>query len=82
MLYNSAKQILNLDIKTIEGKMHNLKKSSESLDEKFVKLVKDAVNSPNASILIYETNALKWKNEEQVLEINKLEDTLKGLQEK
>ena len=82
MLYNSVKQILNLDIKTIEGKMHNLKKSSESLDEKFVKLVKDGVNSPNASILIYETNALKWKNEEQVLEINKLGDTLKGLQEK
>ena len=50
--------------------MNNFKKSSESLDEKFVKLVKDCNNNPIASVLISEANALKGKSEEQVLETN------------
>lgn len=49
--------------------------SSESLDEKFPKLASDAQNSSNASVLIFEANALKKKSEKQVLEMNKLEDT-------
>ena len=61
--------------------MDNLEKSSGSLVEKFIKLVKDAENSLNAPVLISEANALKKKNE-QVLEMNTLEDTLKVLQEK
>ena len=49
--------------------------SSESLDQKFPKLARDAQNSSNASVLIFEANALKKKSEKQVLEMNKLEDT-------
>ena len=62
--------------------MDNFKQSSESLDEIFVKLVKDAGNSLNTSVLISEANVLQRKNEDEVLEKNKLEDFLKGLQEK
>ena len=62
--------------------MDNFKQSSESLDEIFVKLVKDAGNSLNTSVLISEANVLQRKNEDEVLEKNKLEDSLKGLQEK
>ena len=62
--------------------MNNFKQSSESLDEIFVKLVKDAGNSLNTSVLISEANVLQRKNEDEVLEKNKLEDFLKGLQEK
>lgn len=54
----------NLNIKNIKGKMDNLKQSSESLIEKFVKRVNDAENSPNASVLIFEANPWKRKNEE------------------
>ena len=43
--------------------MDNLKKNIESLDEEFVKLVKDAENSPNRSALVSEANALKSKSE-------------------
>ena len=50
--------------------------SSESLDEKFPKLARDAQNSSNASVLIFEANTLKKKSEKQVLKMNKLEDTL------
>ena len=56
--------MLNLDIKNIKGKMDNLKQSSESLIEKFVKRVNDAENSLNASVLIFEANPWKRKNEE------------------
>ena len=62
--------------------MNDLKKSSESRDEKFAKLTRDAQNSPNASAFIFEANALKKKSEEQVLEINKLEGTLKFILKK
>lgn len=62
--YISEKQMLNLNIKNIKGKMDNLKQSSESLIEKFVKRVNDAENSPNASVLIFEANLWKRKSEE------------------
>lgn len=49
---------MNLDIKNIEGKMDNLKKSSGSLDEKLANPGKDAENNPNASECIEEE---KWR---------------------
>ena len=46
--------------------MDNLKKSSESLDETFIKLMKDMENSPNASVLTSEASALKSKYWKQI----------------
>lgn len=62
-----SKQILNLNIKDIEGKMGQLRKNSELLDERSVKLMKYAEKSLDATILLSET--FKRKSEGQVLGI-------------
>lgn len=59
-----SKQILNVNIKDTEGKMGQLKKNSELLDERTVNLMNYAEKSLDATILISET--LKRKIEGQV----------------
>ena len=56
-----SKQILDKEIKEVEGKIDHLMESSKVLDKKFVKLVKDAENHSNQSLMIEEANALKRK---------------------
>ena len=56
-----SKQILDKEIKEVEGKINHLMESSKVLDKKFFKLVKDAENHSNQSLMIEEANALKRK---------------------
>ena len=56
-----SKQILDKEIKEVEGKINHLMESSKVLDKKFVKLVKDAENHSNQSLMIEEANVLKRK---------------------
>ena len=59
-----------------------LQRSIESLDTKFVKLLKQAENSKDAPSLISLANALKCKGEEQQGQHKKLEKYLNVFEEK
>lgn len=77
------KEILNLNINDIEAQMNDLKQSSESLRQKFLKLVMGAENCANHQLaLTSEAHTLKRKDEQQLLERKRLEDTLKVFKEK
>ena len=58
-----SKQILDKEIKEVEGKIYHLMESSKVLDKKSVELEKDAKNLSNQSLIIEEANALKRKSE-------------------
>ena len=64
---DQSKQILDKEIKKVEGKINHLMESSKVLDKKFVEPVKDAGNHSNQSLMIEEANALKRKSESQCL---------------
>ena len=58
-----SKQILDKEIKEVEGNIYHLMESSKVLDKKFVELEKDAENLSNQSLMTEEANALKRKSE-------------------
>ena len=60
-----SKQILDKEMKEVEGKIDHLMESSKVLEEKFVELVKIAENLSNQSLMIEEAIALKRKSESQ-----------------
>ena len=60
---DQSKQILDKEIKEVQGKIDHLMESSKVLDKKFVELVKDADNHSNQSLMIEEANALMRKSE-------------------
>ena len=78
---DQSKQILDKEIKEVEGKIDHLMESSKVLDKKFIELVKDAENHINQS-LIEEANALKRKSESQSSQYEKLRQTLEVLKAK
>ena len=71
-----------MEIEELQGKISALDKSSELQDQKFASLVKNSDKCNNMLEMISEANELKWKSEEQVDDMRKLEETLKLLKEK
>ena len=57
--FDQSKQILDKEIKEVEGKIDHLIKSSKVLGKKFIEIVKDTENHSNQSLMIEEANALK-----------------------
>ena len=71
-----------MEIEELQGEISALDKSSELQDQKFASLVKNSEKCNNMLEMISEANELKWKSEEQVDDMRKLEETLKLLKEK
>ena len=71
-----------MEIEELQGEISALDKNSELQDQKFASLVKNSEKCNNMLEMISEANELKWKSEEQVDDMRKLEETLKLLKEK
>ena len=77
----SAKEILNQEMKELQEKTAMLEKSKANLETKFVSMVKAAEKRKDIQVMISEANALKRKSEEQAGEINVLQSALSPLAE-
>ena len=80
----NAKEILNMEIGSLQDKISRLDASINSLNDKFVKMAQKAeVTEPGEMMLIIsEANGLKRKSEEQVDDRRKLEESVELLKKK
>ena len=79
---DQSKQILDKEIKGVEGKINHLMESLKALDKTFVELVKDVENHSSQSLMIEEPNAIKRKTESQSSHCETLKQTLEVLKSK
>ena len=77
----SAKKIIDREIKEVRSKITEKNETCKTLDEKFVSLVEEAEKKKDINLVV-QANALKRKNEETEEERRKLEETLKVMIEK
>ena len=77
----TAKEILNQEIKELREKIAILEKSKANLETKFVSMVKAANKRKDIQVMFSEANALKRKSEKQAGEISVLQSALSRLAE-
>ena len=70
-----AEKVVSDEIKDVETKRDQLKKTSEMLKGDFVKFVKEAEEKQDL-VLIFKANAMKRKADKKSEEIKKLEQAL------
>ena len=78
----TAKEILNQEMKELQEKTAIPEMSKASLETKYVSMVKAAEKRKDIQVMISEANALKRKSEEQAGEISALQSALLRLAEK
>ena len=77
----SAKKIIDREIKEVRSKITGKSETCKMLDENFVSLVEEAEKKMDINLVV-QANALKRKNEETEEERRKLEETPKVMIEK
>ena len=78
----TAKEILNQEMKELQERIAILEKSKANLETKFASMRKAAEKRKDIQVMILEANTLKSKSEEQAGEISDLESALSRLAEK
>ena len=73
----SAKKIIDGEIKEVRSKITEKTETCKMLDEKFVSLVEEAEKKNDINLVTVQANALKRKTEETEEPSRKLEETLK-----
>ena len=80
---NHNLEIMNEEIADVKAKAENLSKVNDHLDKEFEDFVYQADKNPErASLLVSKATPLKRKSNENKNDLNKLEETVKVLEEK